>query len=227
MSKRLLSLLIVFASVLMFSAATASADEIALGASNSALGVTCTGGSCTLSISGSLGSSTTAQFDIGNPPTDTTPNPPGGSFWFTGGPTILTTSNGGTSFNVDPSSTAWGFSFDDNLGDTLSGTVSWTEWDNATLKGFNTAILQLNQNGLTCTGIAQFCSDFANGGLIDMQFNLGQDLGTLYNNGGSESGSVSSGEITPASVPEPGSLALFGSGLIGIASFLRRKITRS
>ena len=36
--------------------------------------------------------------------------------------------------------------------------------------------------------------------------------------------SVSTGEIP---VPEPGSLALFGSGLIGIASFVRRKITRS
>lgn len=40
----------------------------------------------------------------------------------------------------------------------------------------------------------------------------------------SQTCSVSTGEIP---VPEPGSLALFGSGLIGIASFVRRKITRS
>src|SRR5271167_1690823 len=41
---------------------------------------------------------------------------------------------------------------------------------------------------------------------------------------GSTSGYLSSGEIAPSAVPEPGSIALFGSGALALAGVLRRKL---
>jgi len=36
-------------------------------------------------------------------------------------------------------------------------------------------------------------------------------------------GKISSGEVNPVSTPEPGSIALMGTGLLGLAGFLRRR----
>ncbi len=49
-------------------------------------------------------------------------------------------------------------------------------------------------------------------------------LDFVYNNPGSSTqGYLSAGEIGPTA-PEPGSLVLFGSGVVGLATFLRRRI---
>jgi PEP-CTERM motif len=42
----------------------------------------------------------------------------------------------------------------------------------------------------------------------------------------STQGPLSSGEIVPGTTPEPSSIALFGSGILGIAGVLRRKLNR-
>jgi hypothetical protein len=42
----------------------------------------------------------------------------------------------------------------------------------------------------------------------------------------STQGPLSSGEIVPGAAPEPSSIALFGSGILGIAGLLRRKLNR-
>ena len=42
--------------------------------------------------------------------------------------------------------------------------------------------------------------------------------------GSSTEGYLSAGELPPASTPEPGSIVLFGSGLVGLAGVLRRKM---
>ena len=62
---------------------------------------------------------------------------------------------------------------------------------------------------LTVTSVSGFNDEYSVGGVYAIHL------------GGTSLGGVSSGEIP---VPEPGSLMLFGTGLLGMAGFLRRKI---
>jgi hypothetical protein len=72
---------------------------------------------------------------------------------------------------------------------------------------------------------------FPDGGYTDLDFNvyLGNNprIDRVYS-GQSHStrGPLSSGELVPAATPEPGSLALFGSGVLGLAALMRRKLNR-
>lgn len=235
MSKRLLSLLISLGLMVMLGAASASADEIDFG--YSALGsvdISCSvGGPCSLSLNPSTGTgvgSTTvgsANFVTNGGNTIVL-----GTYGFTGGPSSianLETSNGGLTFTASGS---WLFSFADQNGDSITNaTATWDHFNNVGTLGYNQGTLILT--GGTCVDgnsefSSLFCSDFANGATIDVTLeNMPTDLATLYSEGQSATGvKIETGSITPTPVPEPGSLALFGSGLLGIASFLRRKINK-
>jgi hypothetical protein len=72
---------------------------------------------------------------------------------------------------------------------------------------------------------------FVDGGYADLDFNayLGSNptIDQVYSGlAHSTEGPLSSGEIVPAATPEPSSIALFGSGVLGLAGLLRRKLNR-
>jgi hypothetical protein len=72
---------------------------------------------------------------------------------------------------------------------------------------------------------------FSDGGYSDLDFNayLGTNptIDQVYSGQAqSTHGPLSSGELVPGTTPEPSSFALFGSGLLGLAGFLRRKLNR-
>lgn len=63
---------------------------------------------------------------------------------------------------------------------------------------------------------------------LDFIINLGSNpsIDYVYNHPGSSTeGYLSSGEVPPGAAPEPGSILLFGSGILGLAGVLRRKLT--
>ncbi|HLY60724.1 MAG TPA: PEP-CTERM sorting domain-containing protein [Terriglobia bacterium] len=224
MKKRLFSLSLVLG-LMVIGGATANADQIVFGANSlGSIDISCTaGGPCTFSLNAPVGSTTvgSASFDSNNNTTISQ-----GTYAFSGGPSSIAnmqSSNGGLTFTASGS---WLFSFSDAAGDSLSNaTATWSYFSNVGPAGFNFGTLSLT--GGTCNGVsAGFCSTVGNSTIDVYLEDMPTDLGSLYANGGSASDvMIEGGSVVP--VPEPGTLALFGSGLIGIASFVRRKISRS
>ncbi len=110
--------------------------------------------------------------------------------------------NGSSPYALLPNS-SW---FSVSIGpDSLTGWVNLnTMYVNGAF-GFFTGKYWINSStpGFTQTG-------FAAGSAVDIDFVTYQ-------------GSLSSGEVLPSSVPEPGTIALVGSGLLAAAGMLRRK----
>ena len=70
------------------------------------------------------------------------------------------------------------------------------------------------------TFIGTFTVTGATGGFPSTGFHVGYVVDTDFL---AYKGAVSAGEIVPDPVPEPGTIALLGSGLLGLAGVLRRR----
>jgi hypothetical protein len=206
--KKLFLMVILLASLLVLPFA-AHATSITFGASGNAITFTGNGaGSLTVSTLG-LSLSGNAFFDS---------DPLGtfslGATSFTAGPVSA------GNFNAGPNSEFFTFAGGD--GDSLTGTIHWSFIQDNTTQPKLFGVLVIG----TRSGDAAFTSNFS-GSLANIDFitnplSGGVHLDTLAFTTNSATATVSAGEVAP--VPEPGTLALFGSGLLGLGGLIRRKL---
>ena len=149
----------------------------------------------------------------------------GGKYWMwlTGGPPDLT--GGPNNFTVDMgTSTLYmqiglGPHGDGTLGQ-IYGTVSLT-----VLSGGGTSTPTFNGMFTTLTTSGALSSLFPVGSRTELDFTLNLGPNTTFvvtQNGPMISGYVSSGELTPT--PEPGTVALMGTGVLSLAGMIRRRM---
>jgi hypothetical protein len=125
---------------------------------------------------------------------------PAGTFSLSGA--TLNYSNNSSPYSFGPNSQTFTVSIGP---DTMSGWLSVQALFINAKYGFFAGTFDITSTtpGFANTGFGK--------GLVDIDF-------VTYN------GNLSSGEIIPGSVPEPGTIALLGSGLLAAAGMLRRKI---
>lgn len=106
----------------------------------------------------------------------------------------------------------------------LAGTLQLASYSEAPGTGIFDSALTAN---LTITGGAGagLFPGLSGAAKVVIDFTSTNDLGTLFGSGGSTlAANFSSTEIFPTATPEPSSLLLLGSGLLGVGSFVRRRI---
>jgi hypothetical protein len=141
--------------------------------------------------------------------------------WMTGG--IPTMTGGPDHFTVNMGSTVIHLALQlTGFPDTLTTSLSLTDLFGGTSSAptFDGTFANAATTGLYVT------ADFPSGvnGIVDFTIKLGNGTNIASLGVGQHmSGPISSGELVP-SVPEPGTLALMGTGVLSLAGLIRRKI---
>lgn len=189
-----------------------------------------TGGACGATLNCVHGA---GNFDNGNMP------PPQISYalWqvpttppVTGSPFLTNPQNGGDTYDVNMNGATWTLQICLIVGGCgageLTGTVNLTTVNNALGMGGN--VPQLLGAFMAATATGGFAPYWPVGGSSGVDFDIALASGHftvnyVYNHPGTAtSGRISSGEVMQG-VPEPGTLALMGTGILGLAGYIRRK----
>ena len=201
----------------------ARADEIGIGGAAGTISFTSNGdGTLSFSTSGFTAGSPLATFQS---PTGTPQDSGGATFGAMSGTT------GVESLGIFPlTGVTESFTFTSGTdSDVLAGTITWVGIkDGTTSPQFD---VNSTLSVTSVSGDSTFVNDFPKGSTAEVDFTIANPTSGLTltdlagkTAGTSESFSFSAGQVTP--VPEPGTLALFGSGLIGVAGLIRRKLVR-